>query len=1030
MADPLSCVRGHQWPAGTSDVCPACGLPADTRERSVGAADADTTLPAPAGPRPAPGLPTIPGYTVQECIGEGGMAVVYRAWQISLKRTVAIKMLKEGRHARPEERARFRREAEAMARLDHPHIVPIYEVGEADAGPYFITEYLEGGSLARRLVGPLPWSFAERARLVEQLARAIHHAHERGVLHRDLKPANVLLTRDGVPKVADFGLAKRMDGQSLSTPTGAIFGTPGYMPPEQTSGAATQIGPAADVYGLGAVLYALLTGRPPFAAETWPGFVKQVLHDDPVPPRRLQPDVPADLETICLKCLEKKPRQRYASALALAEDLERFQKHEPIKARPPGPLGRLVKWSVRRPAAAALVAVSVLAAAALVTVSLAYSARVQAESERVAANARRADENARRAREAADVMVRELAQRLKPLASTQSATVEQILQRAVSVYRTLLETDQSPDTRAGWGELQNLAAELYLEMNNTGRANECLEDALATFRRLDTEHPNTPRHLAGQARTLELRGQTAAKQGNLPAALESFQQARALCERLHQADPADPARQSDLAAVVNWVGIVLEYQGDLLGAEQHYRRAFDLRAQVVARHADNPQWRFFLARNYEKLGDLEFDRQPAAALQHYADALAIYEALVKEDVINVDWQKGRTRVLTSMGQIYRAQEGKAADADKLFQRAQALTRQFTELNPDSVVWQRELLRTRLQLAYLHAPTTNPEKAKALKECLQTIGELYRLSATFANQDPLSAEWQDDLANLQLQIAALHWQLAEVEERDANLARALEALKDGLRIQEDLLRRDSTRVHWVQRRFAFHLLSGVVLQAQGAKGEAAAAFLTAYRHRLDAAERLTRLYPQVPAWQEERTAAIKEARQSLMGTVLPYYDDPLHEPADADWLTRFASAFDLLARVEQLEGRPDEAKEAQDHADTLRRLAEQVRAKPVAKEDRRMRLTILAALARIEPGRSYQPVPFNPWADRLIAECRTLADQLPILDANEQAQARADLEHGLGLLADLQKDGRLRKKQQSAVAELRAALKMRPAKPNN
>jgi eukaryotic-like serine/threonine-protein kinase len=226
-----------------------------------------------------------------------------------------------------------------VARLQHPNIVQIFEVGEHDGHPYFSLEFVDGGSLAQKLDGtPLPPQQA--ARLVETLARAMHAAHQAGVVHRDLKPANVLLTADGTPKITDFGLAKKLDSDAGQTQSGAIMGTPSYMAPEQAGGKSKEIGPAADTYALGAILYELLTGRPPFKAPTPLDTVLQVVGDEPVPPRKLQSKTPRDLDTICLKCLQKAPGKRYTTAIDLAEDLRRFQAQEPIQARPVGRCAR------------------------------------------------------------------------------------------------------------------------------------------------------------------------------------------------------------------------------------------------------------------------------------------------------------------------------------------------------------------------------------------------------------------------------------------------------------------------------------------------------------------------------------------------------------------------------------------------------------------------------------------------------------------------------------------------------------------
>jgi WD40 repeat protein len=287
------------------------------------------------------------------------MGVVYQARHQALHRVVALKMILAGGHASEADLVRFLAEAEAVAALQHPHVVPLFEFGRHRGLPYFTLEFVAGGSLDKRLGGtPLPP--LQAARLVEQLARAVYYAHERGIVHRDLKPHNVLLTEDGTPKITDFGLAKKVDVGSGLTATGAIVGTPSYMAPEQAGGDAKRVGPAADIYALGAILYECLTDRPPFRAATALETVLQVVADEPVAVRQLQPGVPRDLETICHKCLQKEPHRRYATAADLADDLAHFLKGEPIRARPASALERARKWARRRPALAASVVLSIL----------------------------------------------------------------------------------------------------------------------------------------------------------------------------------------------------------------------------------------------------------------------------------------------------------------------------------------------------------------------------------------------------------------------------------------------------------------------------------------------------------------------------------------------------------------------------------------------------------------------------------------------------------------------------------------------
>jgi len=320
------------------------------------------------------GPPVISGYEVLEKLGQGGMGVVYKARQRALNRLVALKLIIGGGEARADHLARFRIEAEALARIQHPNIMQIYDIGDEEGESFVSLELLEGGNLDDRLAGT-PQPGQSGAELVATLARAVHAAHRVGIVHRDLKPANVLFSAEGVPKITDFGLAKRLESDSKQTETGQIMGSPSYMAPEQARGNNKDVGPAADIYALGAILYEVLTGRPPFKAETPLETLRQVADDEPVPPSRLVPRVPRDLETICLKCLHKERQKRYASAHDLALDLDCYRNGQPIKARRTPIWERGVKWSKRRPVAAMFAALGVAAFLGLTVGGAVYERR-------------------------------------------------------------------------------------------------------------------------------------------------------------------------------------------------------------------------------------------------------------------------------------------------------------------------------------------------------------------------------------------------------------------------------------------------------------------------------------------------------------------------------------------------------------------------------------------------------------------------------------------------------------------------------
>lgn len=322
--------------------------------------------------------PQIPGYEILEELGRGGMGVVYKAKQLALRRLVALKMILNGSFADGEERRRFLAEAQTLAKLQHPNIVQVYDVGEHRGQPFFALELIEGGTLAKRMTDK-PLSVTEAAQLMATLARTVYAAHKANIVHRDLKPTNIMLTAEEIPKIGDFGLAKHLDAETMRTQSGAIMGTPAYMAPEQASGRTKMIGPSADIYALGVILYELLTGRVPFRGVTQFDVLQKVLNDEPISLRSLHPKLPRDIETICLKCLEKNPDRRYRSALELAEDLERYLTGKPIRARSVSVWERGIKWGRRHPATAGILIVIALALATLIGIWVFLTVKMRQE---------------------------------------------------------------------------------------------------------------------------------------------------------------------------------------------------------------------------------------------------------------------------------------------------------------------------------------------------------------------------------------------------------------------------------------------------------------------------------------------------------------------------------------------------------------------------------------------------------------------------------------------------------------------------
>jgi serine/threonine protein kinase len=420
--------------------------------------------------RAGAGAVSIPGYEILEVLGEGGMGVVYKARQVALNRLVAIKMTLAGPHARPEQLARFRTEAEAVAQLRHPNVVQIYEVGDCAGQPYFSMEYLDGGTLAQKLSTSL-LPARQAAQLIATLADAVHAAHQRGIIHRDLKPANILLQKDEgrrmkdeapqdpdssfilhpssfQAKITDFGLAKQLNDVKGQTQTGAIMGTPSYLSPEQAEGKTREIGPATDLYALGAILYEMLTGRPPFQGESTLDILEQVRLQEPVPPGRLQRKVPRDLETICLKCLAKDPKKRYACAADLSEDLRRYLAGQPILARPTPPWERGAKWAQRKPALAALLAVSAAAVLSLLIGWAVFTAQLRDQRDFAKEQERQAQTNLK----IAEAERRE-AQQQRDAAEAQHHRAEVVLVRCLAAVDAQAEaTEIGRATKDATGE--------------------------------------------------------------------------------------------------------------------------------------------------------------------------------------------------------------------------------------------------------------------------------------------------------------------------------------------------------------------------------------------------------------------------------------------------------------------------------------------------------------------------------------------------------------------------------------------------
>jgi serine/threonine-protein kinase len=624
-------------------------LPAGGDLPATLAVPSGTEAPAPAvaprRPREPRKFPSVPGYEILEELGRGGMGVVYKAYHAKLGRTVALKMVLAGAHASEDQLARFEAEARAVAHLRHPNIVQVFNVDELDGLPYFSLEFLEGGTLAGKIDGkPLPP--AQAAEYAEVLARAMHAAHQAGIVHRDLKPANVLLDRAGTPKITDFGIAKRLDdvpdaetGRSGSqTRTGAIMGTPSYMAPEQAWGRTEAIGPAADQYALGAMLYEMLTGRPPFQGATAIETLELVRKNEPVPPTQLQPKLPRDLETICLKALQKEPEKRYADAGALADDLARFRDGQPIHARPVGAVEKAWRWCRRHPREAALIGTAAGLLLAVSAVSTVAALVVQGKNARITAEYRRAEANEQLARRNETLAVRNAeAARAAQARAEANADAEKRARDAADrsaaealAARKVAEEQSGLALDAVGGLVTRAQNELRFLPGTQAARENILKLATGQLDRLfATSDRDANRIDLTAAAAYQKMGQIYQDLGAPGKAQKAFQKMAAIVEGMAAAAPDDPGVTVALAKVYNTLGdLDLKQLGNAGAAKASYEKALARRESWLRRMPDSVDARVAVAVNHGLIADalLRLGEIPAA-LGHLQQALDLRDGL-------------------------------------------------------------------------------------------------------------------------------------------------------------------------------------------------------------------------------------------------------------------------------------------------------------------------------------------------------------------------------------------------------------------
>jgi tetratricopeptide (TPR) repeat protein len=741
------------------------------------------------------------------------MGVIYKARHVRLNRVVALKMILAGAHAGAEELRRFRVEAEAVAQLRHQNIVQIYEVGEHDGLPFLSLEYVEGGSLAGQLDGkpqpPMP-----AARLVETLAQAVHFAHLQGIVHRDLKPANILLTGGspsersgstqraslgrqlsaavvpalGVPKITDFGLAKRLDNAaSAHTASGAVLGTPSYMAPEQAQGKNREIGPAADIYALGVLLYELLTGRPPFLAANPVDTMLQVVTAEPVPPSRLQPKVPRDLETICLKCLQKDPRKRYLTAEDLAGDLGRYLDGKPILARPVGMLGQSWRWCRRNPVVASLLAALLLALAggftgvtALWLQTRAHLAEATYQRERAEENEREADDQRRRAEEGyeharravEDYFTRVSENKLLGLPNLEPLRKD-LLESALKFYQEMVaRAGNNPKMSSDLAVAHFRVATITELIGTKAKAHASYEEAVRQLGQLVAANPDN----VLMARRLGVcrndYGLSLMESGGMPAAGKLFADARRDLEKLAEGHPADVEVRGALAKVYLNTALWHYKSGQTGEAFDFYERCRKLQETIVRERPLMSEYQSDLALTLMNIGSLHLEQgAPDKALLLYQETLTIQQGLVKQHPDAIYYRRLLGAVHHNLGMLRRL-ASRPKEALTSYQESLKIRQRLAFEHPRVNDYQNDHGETLNNVGELQlANRLTRDALSTLEECLDVFTKLVA-------ENPNNAKYRNALGLAHNNVGVVLHQLERSEE-------ALKHHEEALKLRQEL-----------------------------------------------------------------------------------------------------------------------------------------------------------------------------------------------------------------------------------------------------
>jgi tetratricopeptide (TPR) repeat protein/tRNA A-37 threonylcarbamoyl transferase component Bud32 len=678
-------------------------------------------------------------YELLQEIGRGGMGIVYKARQLSLHRLVAPKMIPASRLASQADVQRFQAEAQSAASLDHPHIVPIYEVGELEGYPHFSMKLLSGGSLAQEVVsnqesGVNKEACRSAAQMVATVARAVHHAHQRGILHRDLKPSDILLDDAGQPHVTDFGLAKRVEMDGSITQSGVLVGTPSYMAPEQATGQKGSITTATDVYGLGAILYALLTGRPPFQASSVLETLEQVKTREPEPPARANACLGRDLETICLKCLEKEPSRRYSSADAVAEDLERWLAGEPIEARPSSPRERLWRWCRRNPKVAILTGVSTLLLLLVAAGSTVATLLIWREKEQTATalgvaqtNAERADANLRHALDALEKIYLQIDEKQWPAQPQFDRPDRALLEQMLQFYEEFArENSADPAVKRETAKAYKRVADIHQNLRHWPEAKEAYSRAITFLRQLAEEQPEDTSVWGNLAKRYHDLASVLDRTGPPQEAEHAYREAIAVYEKLVRADgsPEVFRYRGELAECLYNLGTHLRNHGQAAEAQASYRRATDLVEKLQKETPSDPDALHQLGIALQLWAEIRIDAH------EYAEARPLLEQAIRHQQAAVQAKPGQVAYLTWLANHYEFLVRvlnflhRPAAAEEALRQQVALGEQRVKALPDVPGYRYQLANSYTVLAlHLHAAGRSDEAERIYRQALEINRDL-------------------------------------------------------------------------------------------------------------------------------------------------------------------------------------------------------------------------------------------------------------------------------------------------------------------